>query len=118
LEPTELKTGSRHYAKAGVVSKRDAPLLESPVGREDDHGRADCGHLANDEVEKPVGGRPRSWVTGKHDDGAGANETSDGLDERSEDARRSAEETPTGTGREDREPELPVFERGLSAPKV
>lgn len=100
------------------MPKRDAPLLETPVGREDDHGRADYGHLNNDEVERPVGARPRSWTTGKHDEGAGANETSDGLDERGEDARRLAEETPTGTGREDREPELPVFERGLTEPKV
>jgi hypothetical protein len=110
------------YANEPEVAQRDATLLETPAGRENDCGAAEHRSVANREIAKPgVGTRPRSEISGEHDDGVGANETKDGLDERSEDARRTAEDLPTGAGhegREDRVRETPVFERGLSTPKV
>jgi hypothetical protein len=101
------------------VAARDAAVLESPAGRENDSGVTDRGRIANDEVaRRDVGARPRSEVTGQHEPGTGANETIDGLDGRSEDARRAAEDLPTGGGREDRPRDTPVFERGLTPPKT
>ena len=110
------------YANEAEVAGRDAPLLETPAGRENDCGTADRRSVANRDIAKPeVGARPRSEITGKHDEGAGANETADGLDEQAEETRRGAEDLPLGAGhagREDRVAETPVFERSRTAPKV
>jgi hypothetical protein len=56
-----------------------------------------------------IGGRPRSEITGKHDEGSNANETLDGLDEETEDMRHNAEDIPTGA--KDPFDKLPVFDR-------
>jgi hypothetical protein len=56
-----------------------------------------------------IGGRPRSDITGKHDEGSDANETIDGLDEEAEDLRRNIEDVPTGA--KDPFDKLPVFDR-------
>ena len=56
-----------------------------------------------------IGGRPRSDITGKHDEGSDANETIDGLDEQAEDLRRNTEDIPTGA--KDPFDKLPVFDR-------
>jgi hypothetical protein len=110
---------SSPYANEPEIAPRDAPLLETPAGRENDCGTADRRSVANRDIARgDVGAHPRSEITGQHDEGAGANETKDGLDERSEDARRAAEDRPAGGGREDRPRETPVFERRLAAPKV
>lgn len=107
------------YANEPEVAPRDAALLETPAGRQNDCGTADRRSVANREIErKDVGARPRSEITGQHDAGSGANETVDGLDARGEATRRAAENLPTGGGREDRVRETPVFERGRAAPKV
>ncbi|MEN3378674.1 MAG: hypothetical protein V7604_4029 [Hyphomicrobiales bacterium] len=63
-----------------------------------------------------VGGRPRSDITGKHDEGSDANETIDGLDEEAEDLRRNTEDVPTGT--KDPFDKLPVFDRAEAERKV
>ena len=102
----------------GEVIPSDAPLLETPMGRENDFGASDESAENNDEIERPeVLSRPRSEITGRHDEGSGANETVDGLDEYQEAARRGAEDIPVSD--RDREFEnLPVFDRAESEPKV
>jgi hypothetical protein len=70
-----------------------------------------------DEIRKPGGGaRPRSEITGRHDEGSGANETIDGLDELQEAARQGAEDIPASEKGDDFK-NLPVFDRGESEPK-
>jgi hypothetical protein len=101
-------------ANQGEVNQNDAAvLLETPFGHEDDQG-AEPGSIAEDEVRRPAGGRPRSEITGVHDDGAGANETEDGLDGYAESARQEAEDVAVG---EDR-PDTPVFDRSDAPPKL
>jgi hypothetical protein len=63
-----------------------------------------------------IGGQPRSEVTGKHDEGSGANETEDGLDEVAESIRHNAEDIPTGRG--DDFEKLPVFDRAEAERKI
>jgi hypothetical protein len=102
----------------GEVLPSDTPLLETPMGRENDFGAGDENTLNKDEIERPeVLSRPRSQVTGRHDEGSGANETVDGLDEYQEAARQGAEDIPVS----DRDREfatLPVFDRAESERKV
>jgi len=103
---------------ADVVAPGERALLDSPLGRENDFGVSDEGTLNEDEIERPeVLSRPKSQVTGRHDEGSGANETIDGLDELQEAIRHGAEDIPSSD--KDREFErLPVFDRGESEPKV
>ena len=63
-----------------------------------------------------IGGRPRSDITGKHDEGSDANDTLDGLDEEAESARHGAEDIPTGS--KDPFDDLPVFDRAESEREV
>jgi hypothetical protein len=63
-----------------------------------------------------IGARPRSDITGKHDEGSNANETIDGLDEETEDLRRNTEDVPTGA--KDPFDNLPVFDRAQAERKV
>jgi hypothetical protein len=63
-----------------------------------------------------IGGRPRSDITGKHDEGSDANETRDGLDEEAENLRRNTEDIPTGA--KDPFDKLPVFDRAETERKV
>jgi hypothetical protein len=107
---------SKPSAVEGEVLPSDAPLLETPMGRENDFGAADEDALT--EIVRPeVASHPRSEVTGRHDEGSGANETIDGLDEYQEAARHGAEDIPVSD--RDREFEnLPVFDRAESEPKV
>lgn len=109
---------SKPSAIEGEVLPSDAPLLETPTGRENDFGAADENTLTEDEIVRPeVASHPRSEVTGRHDEGSGANETIDGLDEYQEAARHGAEDIPVSD--RDREFEnLPVFDRAESEPKV
>jgi hypothetical protein len=109
---------SKPAAVEGEVIPSDAPLLETPMGRENDFGAADENTLNADELERPeVLSRPRSEITGRHDEGSGANETVDGLDEYQEAVRHGAEDIPAS----DRDTEfenLPVFDRAESERKV
>jgi hypothetical protein len=98
-----------------LVPLADRALLETPTGRENDHGVAERGTLAEDEIrDKEILTRPRSAITGRHDAGSGANETEDGLNDTEEEVREFAEDLPVAEERDDG----PVFERGLTPPKV
>ena len=98
------------------VRKPDRVLLESPLGRENDFG-ADPGTLAKEEIRHPeVTTRPKSAITGRHDEGSGANETIDGLDEIQEAMRHATEDLPASEKGDDFK-RLPVFDRGESEPK-
>lgn len=109
---------TRKQAVADVTTPEDRALLESPLGRENDFGASDEGTLNEDEIERPeVLSRPRSQVTGRHDEGSGANETIDGLDEIQEAIRHGAEDIPPSDRDRDFE-RLPVFDRAESERKV
>src|SRR5207247_1019098 len=69
------------------------------------------------EINKPIGARPRSEVTGRHDAGSGANETVDGLTSSEEAVRRGAEDVPIKAPKEATD-DVPVFERAGTLPKV
>jgi hypothetical protein len=98
-----------------LVPFADRALLETPVGRENDHGVAERGTLAEDEIrDKEVLTEGRSAITGRHDAGSGANETDDGLNATEEEVREFAEDLPLGEEHDD----APVFDRGLMPPKV
>ncbi|MEA2930208.1 MAG: hypothetical protein QOG38_2636 [Hyphomicrobiales bacterium] len=62
-----------------------------------------------------VASRPRSEVTGRHDEGSGANETIDGLDELQEAVRHGAEDIPD---KRTTLKDIPVFDRASVEPKV
>jgi len=109
---------SKPSAIEGEVLPSDAPLLETPSGRENDFGASEEGELNEDELQRPeVVSRPRSDITGRHDEGSGANETIDGLDEIQEAVRHGAEDIPTSE-RDVEFENLPVFDRAESEPKV
>jgi hypothetical protein len=105
------------FANQGEVDGPDAVLLESPTGREDHLGMAEASRVVAGEIKKPVGAKPRSEVTGRHDAGSGANETLDGLTSAEEALRQGAEDIPTGAPGE-RIEDVPVFDRGDMPPKV
>ena len=101
------------------VPTADRVLLESPLGRENDFGRADNGTLSEDEVVRPeINSQPKSAITGRHDEGSGANETIDGLDEIQEAMRHAAEDIPASEKPGDDFERLPVFDRAESERKV
>ncbi len=101
----------RRYANESEVDERDRVLMETPMGRDNDQGASDRDSISNNDLRRSdVGARPRSLVTGRHDDGVGANETQDGLDPTGEATRRAAEDIGSGEGVEDRR-ETPVFDR-------
>ena len=101
---------------AEITKDEDRVLLESPLGRENDFG-ADPGTIAEDEIRHPeVGARPMSTITGRHDEGSGANETIDGLDEIQEAVRHAAEDIPASE-KDDDFKRLPVFDRAEAEPK-
>ena len=101
------------------VPKRDSVLLDSPVGRENDFGLADHGTLNEDEVVRPeINTRPKSTITGRHDEGSGANETVDGFDEYQEALRHAAEDIPASEKPGDDFERLPVFDRAESERKI
>ena len=72
---------------------------------------ARSAEVINDETERPeIASRPRSEITGKHDEGSGANETVDGLDEYQEATRHGAEDIPANENRK-KLSDIPVFDR-------
>ena len=73
--------------------------------------------LDDDMQRQDVASRPRSEVTGRHDEGSGANETIDGLDEYQEAARHGAEDIPAAEKRKTLK-DVPVFDRADIEPKV
>ena len=112
-----MARATRKQPAADVLRPEDRALLESPLGRENDFG-ADPGTLAEDEIRHPeVGAHPKSEITGRHDEGSGANETIDGLDEMQEAVRHATEDLPASEKGDDFE-KLPVFDRAEAEPKV
>jgi hypothetical protein len=91
----------------GQVSDADDPELEP----------SENGLWAADEVARPLGGLPRSKITGRHDAGSGANETEDGLTSAEEALRCGAEDMPTGAPEPSVE-EVPVFDRADTLSKI
>jgi hypothetical protein len=97
------------YANEREVSEGDARTLPSGSARENNRG-AEPGTVAADEIDRPVGAEPRSAITGRHDPGTGANETTDGLSGTEEMVREAAENIAPRT-RHDEARETPVFDR-------
>ena len=111
--PTEPRRSE--YANQPEVFERDEPALEGKTGRDGGQG-AEPGTEAADDVRKPVGARRRSAATSRRDEGMEAIETPDGLNDADEATRQAAEDIPTG--RNERDEDVPVFERGGMPPKV
>ena len=109
MDRTEKPKKRREFANQGEVSETDAAALPSSTGRETSTSPSD--------IARPVGTRPRSEVTGRHDAGSGANETVDGLTSSEEATRRGAENTPISAPEEDLD-KVPVFDRADALPKV
>ena len=109
MDRTEKPKKRREFANQGEVSETDAAALPSSTGRETSTSPSD--------IARPVGTRPRSEVTGRHDAGSGANETVDGLTSSEEATRRGAEDIPIGAPEREIE-DLPVFDRGDAIPKT
>lgn len=104
----------KRYAEAAEVAPADAPLLQSPAGRADDHAVVGRGTLYADEVAgQDPGGVPRSAVTGDPEPGTDAGRR-DGLNDLEEELRRRAEDAAVGEG----EADLPLFERPLTPAKT
>jgi hypothetical protein len=110
------QTEPSDFANDEPIRPEVAAVLDSPAGHEDRHG-ADPRFIGADDVDQPIGARPRSEITGRHDEGAGANETIDGLSETEELTRSYAEDIPTSDNDEDEE-DIPVFERGRSSTEL
>lgn len=70
-----------------------------------------------EDARPDAASRPRSEITGRHDEGSGANETIDGLDEYQEAARHGAEDIPASERRKTLK-DVPVFDRADTEPKV
>ena len=71
-----------------------------------------------DDVGPPeASSRPLSAISGRRDEGNGANETVDGLDEYQEAARHGAEDIPASERRKTLK-DVPVFDRADTEPKV
>lgn len=112
------------FADQGL-SRSDARVLGSPTGREAGN---DPDARLPDDVRRTMGARPRSDVTGKHDAGSGASETTDGLEPTDETTRRNAEEVPLAPEPEDRDEaeelrqegaeEAPVFDEARKPPRT
>lgn len=110
MDRIERPKKRREFANRGEVSEIDAAALPSSTGRE-------TSSTKPSDIARPIGARPRSAVTGRHDAGSGANETVDGLTSSEEATRRGAEDTPIGAPEQELE-DLPVFDRADTLPKV
>ena len=110
MDRTKKPKKQREFVNRGEVSETDAAALPSVTGGE-------RGNTAPSDIARPIGARPRSEVTGRHDAGSGANETVDGLTSSEEAIRRGAENIPIGAPERELE-DLPVFDRAGALPKV
>jgi hypothetical protein len=117
MDQKERPQGARGNEDAlqADIAEEDAGLLDDPA--EGDRAEVvGARAVAEAEVARPLGGVPRSKVTGRHDAGSGANETEDGLDSNEEAIRHGAEDIPIGSG--DEADDVPVFDRADTLPKV
>ena len=99
---TKAKTGAKRAKRERPEADAQPTLLRS---------------VAVDEDVRPARAQRRGDVTNRHDEGSGANETIDGLDEIQEAARQGAEDIPVSE-RDVEFEKLPVFDRGESEPKI
>jgi hypothetical protein len=113
MVPTRAKDSE--FANQGELTPNEAVAAESVSEREDSQG-AEPGTMAAGDVRKPIGARPESLVSGRHDEGSDANETEDGLTESEEAMRKAVEDLPTGTT--DNPDDIPVFDRGDALPRI
>ena len=112
MDRTEKPKRASEFANGGQVNETDAAALRSPTGRD-----TEPTNTSASDTNKRIGAHPRSEVTGRHDEGSGANETVDGLTPSEEATRRGAEDTPIGPSERELE-DLPVFDRADALPKV
>ena len=73
--------------------------------------------LEDDVAPLEASSRRLSEITGRRDEGSGANETVDGLDEYQEATRHGAEDIPASERRKTLK-DVPVFDRAATEPKV
>jgi hypothetical protein len=106
----------REFANQGEIQRTDPAEFDSPTGREDHMGLAETHRIAGSEIKKPVGAKPRSEVTRRHDAGSGANETSEGLNSLDESLRRAAEDSRSGGA--DADEDMPGFDRANAPPEI
>jgi hypothetical protein len=88
------------YANHSELIEQDRAALAGETGHEE--GPTADGEQSDFEAEidsHPLGGRPMSDITGRHEPGTG-DETIDGLDPLEESVRREAEDRPVGGRRE------------------
>ena len=114
MDRKERPRGKSRYANTSGLAEDDRAVLVTPGGETHDRGADQPGSMTDEEVRRPVGATPRSQVTDQPQPGVSAEETADGLDDVEEAVRLSAEDQPVS----DDEPDLPVFERPLTGPKV
>jgi hypothetical protein len=109
----------RRTADAPGITESDAALLETPSGRASDSGASHPGTLLDEELRSE---NAPAWslteTAGAQHPEADTGETADGFDDVEEGVRHRAEDIPSSEGNEDRPAELPVFESGLTEPKV
>lgn len=123
LRPFSMRSRGGNDAKSPQAPRRRSPKGRPRAARNaarprERFGAADRGTLADEEVRRPeIASRPKSTITGRHDEGSGANETIDGLDEIQEAVRHATEDLPASEKGDDFE-RLPVFDRAESEPKV
>jgi len=125
MDRKEKPPRRRDFANQGI-EEADALAVGSPTGRE--AGAHSAGSDASDDVRQPVGGPRRSDVTGRHDDGMGANETIDGLTDSEEELRRQAEDVPLAAEPDDEDEadeqrregaeDAPVFDQASRPPRT
>jgi hypothetical protein len=94
----------------------DAVLLETPSGRSADSGAHPGTRLDDELSDQNASASGLNDLADEEESDAG--ETRDGLDEIEEEVRHAAEDVPSGDGTEGRGEDLPVFETGLTGPRI
>ncbi len=117
-----MRATKQQPARPPKTTKTTAKAAESPLPEtllaDEDEVDAAGGTERDEEIERSeVTARPLSEVTGRHDEGSGANETIDGLDELQEAARHGAEDVPSSERRE-KVDDVPVFDRADTERKI
>jgi len=113
----EKRKPKQRSRSAADAAERNADMREGQARGDNQLGSPESASAFASDVRKPIGARPRSEITGRHDAGSGANETVDGLSSTEEAIRQSAEDVPIDDRGEDIE-EVPVFDRADTPPKV
>jgi hypothetical protein len=104
----QVQMALRRDDLAGATTANGFNILDRSPNT-DDRASADF----DEATRQPVGARPKSTATGRHDPGLEANETEDGLSGTEEAIRHAAEDMPDA-----QEDDRPVFDEADSMPKV